>query len=88
MNGVALLDQTIEQVTTSLDDIVLLAQTGSHAAFAELYSTYSGRLFQTTLSVTRNPQDAEEALQETFLRAYLAIKTFEGAPRRNEGWAD
>jgi Sigma-70 region 2 len=27
---------------------------------------------------SRNPNDAEEALQETFLRAYLAIKTFEG----------
>jgi RNA polymerase sigma-70 factor (ECF subfamily) len=78
MNGVALLDQTIERVTTPLDDIVLAAQAGSAAAFAELYSTYSRRLFQTILSITRNPHDAEEALQETFLRAYLAIKTFEG----------
>jgi RNA polymerase sigma-70 factor (ECF subfamily) len=78
MNGVALLDQTIERVTTPLDDIVLAAQAGSAVAFAELYSTYSRRLFQTILSITRNPHDAEEALQETFLRAYLAIKTFEG----------
>jgi RNA polymerase sigma-70 factor (ECF subfamily) len=78
MNGVALLDQTIERLTTPLDDIVLAAQAGSPAAFAELYSTYSRRLFQTILSITRNPHDAEEALQETFLRAYLAIKTFEG----------
>jgi RNA polymerase sigma-70 factor (ECF subfamily) len=78
MNGTALLDQTIERVTTPLDDIVLAAQAGSAAAFAELYSTYSTRLFQTILSITRNPHDAEEALQETFLRAYLAIRTFEG----------
>jgi RNA polymerase sigma-70 factor (ECF subfamily) len=78
MDGVALFDQTIERVTTPLEDIVLAAQAGSPAAFAELYSTYSRRLFQTILSITRNPQDAEEALQETFLRAYLAIKAFEG----------
>jgi len=78
MNGTALLDQTIERVITPLDDIVLAAQAGSAAAFAELYSTYSRRLFETILSITRNPHDAEEALQETFLRAYLAIKTFEG----------
>ena len=78
MNGVALLDQTIERVTTPLDDIVSAAQAGSSTAFAELHSTYSRRLFQTILSITRNPHDAEEALQETFLRAYLAIKTFEG----------
>jgi RNA polymerase sigma-70 factor, ECF subfamily len=78
MNHVALADQTIEPVTKPLDDIVLAAQAGSPTAFAELYSTYSRRLFQTILSITRNPHDAEEALQETFLRAYLAIKTFEG----------
>ena len=78
MDGVALFDQTIERVTTPLEDIVLAAQAGSPAAFAELYSTYSRRLFQTILSITRNPQDAEEALQETFLRVYVAIKTFEG----------
>jgi RNA polymerase sigma-70 factor, ECF subfamily len=78
MNGPVFLDQTIERATTPLDDIVLAAQAGSPAAFTELYSTYSRRLFQTTLSITRNPHDAEEALQETFLRAYLAIKTFQG----------
>jgi RNA polymerase sigma-70 factor (ECF subfamily) len=78
MNGVALVDQTLEPVTTPLDDIVLAAQAGSSAAFAELYSTYSRRLFQTILSITRNPHDAEDVLQETFLHAYLAIKTFEG----------
>jgi RNA polymerase sigma-70 factor (ECF subfamily) len=78
MNGVALLDQAMEPVTTRPDDIVLAAQAGSPAAFAELYSAYSRRLFQTILSITRNPHDAEEALQDTFLRAYLAIKSFEG----------
>ena len=78
MNAPALLDQTIERVTAPLDDIVLAAQAGSAAAFAELYATYSRRLFQTILSITRNSHDAEEALQDTFLRAYLAIKTFEG----------
>jgi len=78
VNGTAHLDHTIGRVTSSLDDIVSAAQAGSAAAFAELYSTYSRRLFQTILSITRNPHDAEEALQETFLRAYLAIKAFEG----------
>jgi RNA polymerase sigma-70 factor (ECF subfamily) len=78
MNGVALLDQTMERVTMPLDDTVLAAQAGSPAAFAELYSIYSRRLFQTILSITRNPHDAEDALQETFLRAHLAIHTFEG----------
>jgi RNA polymerase sigma-70 factor, ECF subfamily len=78
MNGAALLDHTVQRVIAPVDDIVLAAQAGSPAAFAELHSTYSKRLYQTILSITRNPHDAEEALQETFLRAYLGIETFEG----------
>jgi len=78
MNGAAPLDHTVQRVTAPVDDIVLAAQAGSPAAFAKLHSTYSKRLYQTILSITRNPHDAEEALQETFLRAYLAIETFEG----------
>jgi RNA polymerase sigma-70 factor, ECF subfamily len=72
------LDLTVEQVVTPVDEIVVAAQSGSSAAFEELHSIYSRRLYKTIISITRNPHDAEEALQETFLRAYLAIKTFEG----------
>jgi hypothetical protein len=84
MNGAALLDHTVERVIAPVDDIVLAAQAGSPAAFAELHSIYAVRLYKTILAITRNPHDAEEALQETFLRAYLAIKTFEGSliPKR------
>jgi RNA polymerase sigma-70 factor (ECF subfamily) len=78
MNGADLLGHTVEPAIEPVDDIVVADQAGSPAAFAELHSVYSGRLYKTILSITRNPHDAEEALQETFLRAYLAIKTFEG----------
>jgi RNA polymerase sigma-70 factor, ECF subfamily len=76
--SVAPLDHTVERVIAPLDGIVAAAQAGSSAAFAELHSIYSGRLYQAILSITRNPHDAEEALQDTFLRAHLAIKKFEG----------
>jgi RNA polymerase sigma-70 factor (ECF subfamily) len=78
MSGAALLHHPVEQLIAPVDAIVLAAQAGSPAAFAELHSIYSARLYKTILAITRNPHDAEEALQETFLRAYLAIKTFEG----------
>jgi RNA polymerase sigma-70 factor, ECF subfamily len=74
----SLLDLTVEQVIAPADEIVAAAQEGSSAAFEELHSIYSRRLYQTIFSITRNPHDAEEALQETFFKAYLAIKTFEG----------
>ena len=78
MDYPAPLDHTIDRVIAPVDDIVLAAQAGSAAAFAEIHSIYSGRLYRTILSIAKNPQDAEEALQETLLRAYLAIKRFEG----------
>jgi RNA polymerase sigma-70 factor (ECF subfamily) len=71
-------DHRAEHVIGGVDDVVASAQAGSPDAFEELYSKYSGRLYKTILSITRNPHDAEEVLQDTFLRAYLAIKTFEG----------
>ena len=74
----AFLGQAAEQVVTAIDDIVEEAQAGSSAAFEKLYTLYSRRLYKTILSITRNPHDAEEALQDTFLRAYRAINKFEG----------
>ncbi len=68
-------NHTVEQV---VDDVVASAQAGSTDAFEKLYSIYSGRLYKTILSITKHPHDAEEALQDTFLRAYSAIRTFEG----------
>jgi hypothetical protein len=63
----ALLDFTIERMIAPVDEVVAAAQAGSSTAFEELHSIYSGWLYQTILSITRNPHDAEEALQDTFL---------------------
>jgi RNA polymerase sigma-70 factor (ECF subfamily) len=53
-------------------------RTGSTMAFDELQKVYSSRLFKTILRITKNWEDAEDALQDTFLRAYLALHCFEG----------
>jgi RNA polymerase sigma-70 factor, ECF subfamily len=50
----------------------------SPGAFAELYSLYSRRLYKTIFAITKHPEDAEDALQETFMRASLAMHSFEG----------
>jgi len=67
-----------EREVAQLNEIISAVQAGSPGAFAELYALYSRRLYKTILAITRNSEDAEDALQETFLRAYLAIHTFEG----------
>jgi len=58
--------------------LVLDAQAGCRAAFNELWNLYSRRVFRTVLNITKNTQDAEDAMQDSFLRAFLAFKTFEG----------
>lgn len=61
-------------------DAELLAalQAGSSAAFEELQRVYSNRLYRRILSITRNHADAEDALQDTFMRAFVGLGSFEG----------
>lgn len=79
MNGAPLHNlDSADRTTTAVDDVVSAAQAGSPEAFRKLYVLYSRRLYKTILAIVKNPQDAEDALQDTFLRAYLAIHKFEG----------
>jgi RNA polymerase sigma-70 factor (ECF subfamily) len=63
------------------EELVLAAKAGSHAAFGELQKIYSHRLYKCIMSITRSREDAEDALQDTFLRAYLSLPSFEGRSR-------
>jgi RNA polymerase sigma-70 factor, ECF subfamily len=58
--------------------VVLAAQSGCRTAFSDLWDLYSRRVYRTLLGIMKNPHDAEDALQDAFLRAYLAIGDFEG----------
>jgi RNA polymerase sigma-70 factor (ECF subfamily) len=69
------------EATACYEELVVAAKAGSHSAFAELQKVYSHRLYKRIMSITRSHEDAEDALQDTFLRAYLALPTFEGRSR-------
>jgi RNA polymerase sigma-70 factor (ECF subfamily) len=58
-------------------NLVAAARAGSSAAFAELRGIYAQRVYQKLLTITKNREDAEDALQDTFLQAYMALHTFE-----------
>ena len=57
--------------------LIAAARSGSAAAFAELMAIYRQRVYQKLLMITRNREDAEDALQDTFLRAYKGLHAFE-----------
>jgi RNA polymerase sigma-70 factor (ECF subfamily) len=46
------------------------------AQFAEQAMQYMGSLYSAALRMTRNPADAEDLVQETYLKAYRAFGTF------------
>ena len=72
-------NQTVVQGIAAPElEIMTAPGTGSTMAFDELQKEYSSRLFKTILRITKNWEDAEDALQDTFLRAYLALHGFEG----------
>jgi RNA polymerase sigma-70 factor, ECF subfamily len=59
-------------------ELVASAKVGSTAAFTELYRMYSSSIFRRILSITGNREDAEDALQESFLKAFTCIGQFQG----------
>ncbi len=47
------------------------------ATFADLAMEHMGSLYTAALRMTRNPADAEDLVQETYLKAYRAFNTFQ-----------
>ena len=63
--------------TTELD-LLLKAQKNDIAAFESLIAPYTSQLLTHAFRLLKNQEDAEEALQDTYLKTYNSIKTFEG----------
>jgi RNA polymerase sigma-70 factor (ECF subfamily) len=53
------------------------AKRGQAAAFAELCRSDAEKILRTTYRITKNQEDAEDAVQNSFLKAFLHIEHFE-----------
>ena len=51
---------------------------GDRAEFARLVEAFSPMIYRLGLKMLNNPQDAEDILQETFIKAYRHIGNFDG----------
>ena len=65
---------------TGIDESALVAQAreGDTVAFGELVRRYEGKIFRLAQHVTQNREDAEDVLQETFMKAYEHLNQFKG----------
>jgi len=51
---------------------------GDQSAFEQMVSRYWGRIYAMVHQLLRNPEDAEEVTQDTFIRAHRGLVNFRG----------
>src|SRR5512140_174063 len=54
---------------------------GNLAAFEDLVRKYDRRIYRVTLAITQNKEDAEDAMQDAFLKAFEHLEQFAGESR-------
>jgi RNA polymerase sigma factor (sigma-70 family) len=70
--------QSAQPLTATNDELlVTLAQNGDYLAYVELCRRHREMMFRTVLRITRNTDDAEDALQDSWMRALANIRTFD-----------
>jgi RNA polymerase sigma-70 factor (ECF subfamily) len=70
--------QLLDERTTADDRIVERLRARDQAAVADLAARYSARIRQLALRCLRNPEDAEEVVQDVLLKVYQKIEAFRG----------
>src|SRR5947208_8875029 len=58
--------------------LVTSGRQGDTVAFAELVRRYEGKIFRLAQHITQNREDAEDVLQESFMKAYEHLDQFKG----------
>jgi RNA polymerase sigma-70 factor (ECF subfamily) len=59
-------------------ELVNRARGGDGSAFSALIRQYEGKIFRLAMNITQNREDAEDVLQEAFLKAYEHLDQFQG----------
>src|ERR1700733_4768471 len=73
------LSQSVDPLTAIGDSLLVVwAQNGEQLAYVELCRRHRERVFRTALKITRNTDDAEDVLQDSWMRALAHIGSFDG----------
>ena len=70
---------TLSMMSARTQDTRLVEKTlaGDQVAFEELVERYQSRLFALARQYTRTAMDVEDIVQDTFLKAYRKLDTFD-----------
>ena len=58
--------------------LVVQAKSGDSSAFGELYERHQLKIYRSAFRILRNEQDAEDAVQQSFQRAFVNLHRFRG----------
>ncbi len=64
--------------TLNEKDLVVAVQNGDTEAFGEITKMYEKKLYNFSLGMLSNPDDAFDAVQDTFFKAFRSINSFKG----------
>jgi RNA polymerase sigma factor (sigma-70 family) len=73
----------VGEITADLDQrteqqLIAAAKCGDKSAFGELCERHTGPIFRVAMRITRHREDAEDAMQDSFLNAYVHLNNFDG----------
>jgi RNA polymerase sigma-70 factor, ECF subfamily len=72
-------DESTRLLPTPADqDLIMAAKSGDRQAFDELWSRHSKTTFKMAYRITGSQNDAEDVVQDAWLRGYLHLNTFDG----------
>jgi len=61
--------------------LVSAAKAGDTASFEELVNRYERKIFRLGMNITQNREDAEDVMQDAFLKSYQNLDRFQGDSR-------
>lgn len=64
--------------SASESSLVPAAQSGGHGAYDELWRRHREMIFRIIQRIVKNREDAEDVLQDTWIKAFLNISAFDG----------
>ncbi len=68
------------------EELVRLCRGGEQEAFSRLYERYHRPVMSTALRIIRNPEDAQDATQEIFLKVYRSLAEWKPEKARLSTW--
>jgi RNA polymerase sigma-70 factor, ECF subfamily len=63
---------------TSDETLVAVAKLGDRCAFEELWNRHSRTAFKKVYQITKNEADAEDVIQDAWMKAFIHLNKFDG----------